>query len=217
MASGGWRIGVDIGGTFTDVALVAEDTGDLAVVKVSTTPADFGRGVVDALGEAARRHGVDAGRVSLLAHATTVVTNALLEGKGVPTALVTTRGMRDVLELRRSARARLYDLLQDPPAVLVPRHLRLEVTERLDAAGRVVVPLDLADVDRAAAFIRAHDVRAVAVCLLYSFLNDAHERLVGERLRAALPGVPVFLSSEVLPEIREFERTGTTAVCACVA
>jgi N-methylhydantoinase A len=216
MGADGWRIGVDIGGTFTDVALVDHRTGDLAVVKVSTTPQDFGRGVVDALAEAARRHGVAADRVSLLAHATTVVTNALLEGKGVRTALITTRGMRDVLELRRSARARLYDLLQDPPAVLVPRHLRLEVAERLDAEGRVVDPLAPGDVDRAIEFIRAHDVQAVAVCLLYSFLNDAHERQVGARLRAALPGLPVFLSSEVLPEIREFERTSTTAVCAYV-
>ncbi len=216
MARHGWRIGVDIGGTFTDVALADERTGDLAVVKVSTTPQDFARGVVDALGLATQRHGVAAERVDLLAHATTVVTNALLEGKGVRTALITTRGMRDVLELRRSARARLYDLLQDPPAVLVPRHLRLEVTERLDAEGRVVEPLALADVDRAIDFIRAHEVQAVAVCFLYSFLNDAHERLVGERVRAAFPGLPVFLSSEVLPEIREFERTSTTAVCAYV-
>ena len=211
-----WRIGVDIGGTFTDVAVVDEGRGDIAVVKVSTTPRDFGQGVVTALVEATRRHGVAPDAVSLLAHATTVVTNALLQGKGVRSALVTTRGMRDVLELRRSARAHLYDLMQDAPAVLVPRHLRLEVTERLDAQGQVVEPLHLPDVDRAVEFIRAHDVEAVAVCLLYSFLNDAHERAVGERLRAALPGVPVFLSSEVLPEIREFERTSTTAVCAYV-
>jgi N-methylhydantoinase A len=211
-----WRIGVDIGGTFTDVAVVDETRGEIAVVKVSTTPRDFGQGVVAALTEATRRHGVAPDAVSLLAHATTVVTNALLQGKGARCALVTTAGMRDVLELRRSARAHLYDLMQDAPAVLVPRHLRLEVTERLDAQGQVVEPLRLADVDRAVEFIRTHEVEAVAVCLLYSFLNDAHERAIGERLRAALPGVPVFLSSEVLPEIREFERTSTTAVCAYV-
>ena len=212
----GWRIGVDIGGTFTDVVVVEETGGRPAVVKVSTTPRDFARGVLDALAEAMRRHGVAADRVTLLAHATTIVTNALLEGKGARTALITTRGMRDVLELRRSARASLYDLLQDGPAVLVPRHLRLEVRERLDAEGRVVEPLALEDVDDAVDFVKRHDVEAVAVCLLYSFLDDRHERAVGARLRAALPDLPVFLSSEVLPEIREFERASTTAVCACV-
>jgi len=211
-----WRIGVDIGGTFTDVALVDEASGAIALAKVPTTPRDFGRGVLDALAGALESERVPADRVTLLAHATTVVTNALLQGKGARTALVTTRGMRDLLELRRSARARLYDLFQDPPATLVPRHFRLEDTERVDAQGQVVRALDLADVDAAIAFMRAHRVESIAVCLLYSFLNDSHERAIGERLRAALPGVPVFLSCEVLPEIREFERTSTTAVCAYV-
>jgi N-methylhydantoinase A len=212
----GIRIGVDIGGTFTDVALVNERTGEAGVVKVPTTPRDLARGVVEALETALATHGVAPGGVSLVAHATTVVTNALLEGKGARTALVTTRGFRDVLELRRSARARLYDLFQDPPAVLVPRHYRLEVDERIDAEGAIVRALDPADVERAVEFLRAHDVEAVAVCLLHSFLNDAHERVLGARLRQALPGACVFLSSEVLPEIREFERASTTAVCAYV-
>jgi N-methylhydantoinase A len=211
-----WRLGVDIGGTFTDLALANEATGEMAVVKVPTTPRDFGQGVIAALRTAIDTHAVTAGAVSLLAHATTVVTNALLEGRGARAALITTRGMRDVLELRRSARATLYDLNQDRPAVLVPRHLRLEVSERVDAQGQVVEPLQMVDVDAVVAAIRAAGVEAVAVCLLYSFLNDAHERRVGERLRQSLPGIPVFLSSEVLPEIREFERTSTTAVCAYV-
>jgi N-methylhydantoinase A len=211
-----WRVGVDIGGTFTDVVLADETRGALAVVKVPTTPRDLARGVLDALATATRDHGVAAGEVEYLAHATTVVTNALLEDKGARTALVTTRGFRDVLELRRSARARLYDLFQDAPAVLVPRHLRLEVTERVDAQGVVVEPLALADVDDVVDFVKRHEVQAVAVCLLFSFLNDAHERGVGARLRAALPDCPVFLSCEVLPEIREFERTSTTTVCAYV-
>jgi N-methylhydantoinase A len=216
MASSTWRIGVDIGGTFTDVVLADEASGAAAVVKVATTPRDFARGVVDGLRTAMRLHGVAAADIGWLAHATTVVTNALLEGKGARTALVTTRGCRDVLELRRSARASLYDLFQDAPAVLVPRHLRLEVGERVDAQGQVVMPLASDDVDAAVDFIGRHDVDAIAVCLLFSFLNDAHERALGERLRAAFPDRPVFLSSEVLPEIREFERTSTTAVCAYV-
>src|SRR5262245_39453756 len=209
-----WRIGVDIGGTFTDVVLVDEARGDVGVVKVLTTPRDFAQGVLDALAVATKD--IAPSEVTWLAHATTVVTNALLEGKGARTALMTTRGMRDVLELRRSARASLYDLFQDAPAVLVPRHLRLEVSERIDAQGTVVEPLHIDELDDVVDFIKRHDVEAVAVCLLYSFLNDAHERAIGIRLRDALPDVPVFLSSEVLPEIREFERTSTTAVCAYV-
>src|SRR5262245_55166840 len=150
----GWRIGVDIGGTFTDVVLVDETTGDLNVVKVPTTPRDFARGVIDALGTATRSRGVAPRDVTWLAHATTVVTNALLEGKGTRTALVTTRGMRDVLELRRSARSSLYDLFQDAPAVLVPRHLRLEVSERIDAQGTVVEPLRVDELDDVVDFIK---------------------------------------------------------------
>jgi len=211
-----WRIGVDIGGTFTDVVLADEASGAAVVVKVPTTPRDFARGVVDGLRAAMRAHMVSAGGVGWLAHATTVVTNALLAGQGARAALITTRGCRDVLELRRSARASLYDLFQDAPATLIPRHFRLEVSERIDAQGQVVTPLASADVDAAIEFIRSHQVEAVAVCLLFSFLNDAHERVVGERLRAAFPDRPVFLSSEVLPEMREFERTSTTAVCAYV-
>ncbi len=211
-----WRIGVDIGGTFTDVALVNEDNGRIGIAKVSTTPDDFGAGVVQALSIALDDHNVVPESVSLLSHATTVVTNAILENKGARIALVATRGFRDILELRRSARVDLYDLYQDAPAVLAPRHCRLEVTERLDASGAVVTPLDESDIDPIIEFVKNNDIEAVAVSLLYSFLNDAHERIVGDRLRAALPGVPVFLSSEVLPEIREYERTSTTAVCAYV-
>jgi N-methylhydantoinase A len=212
-----WRIGVDIGGTFTDVVLADEATGAASVVKVPTTPRDFAQGVMGGLRAAMTARDVAPGGVGWLAHATTVVTNALLQGTGARTALVTTRGCRDVLELRRSARASLYDLFQDAPAVLVERHHRLEVTERIDAQGRVVEPLDPGDVEAAIEFIRRHRIEAVAVCLLFSFLDDRHERVIGERLRRALPGLPVFLSSEVLPEIREFERTSTTVVCAYVA
>jgi N-methylhydantoinase A len=211
-----WRIGVDIGGTFTDVALVSEADGRIGVAKVSSTPKDFGAGVIEALTMALDEYQVAPHDVSLLSHATTVVTNALLEDKGARTALICTRGFRDILELRRSARSDLYDLFQDPPSVLVPRHCRLEVTERIDAQGEVVTPLDESDLDNIIAFIKANELQAVAVSLMFSFLNDVHERRVGELLRAALPDIPVFLSSEVLPEIREFERTSTTAVCAYV-
>jgi len=211
-----WRIGVDIGGTFTDVALVDEETGHIGIAKVPTTPCDFTEAVIDGLGQGLRRHRIDPATVTLLAHGTTIVTNALLERKGAKAGFVTTRGFRDVLELRRSSRADLYDLFQDAPAVLVPRRWRFEVGERIDAQGEVVTPLDERSVDAVIAAIRDAGLQTVAVSLLFSFLNDAHERRLGERLRRALPGVGVYLSSEILPEIREFERASTTAVCASV-
>ncbi|MBL6953558.1 MAG: hydantoinase/oxoprolinase family protein [Alphaproteobacteria bacterium] len=211
-----WRVGVDIGGTFTDVALVDEETGQIGIAKVPTTPRDFGQGVVQALSIALQEHAIAANDVSLLSHATTVVTNAILEGKGAHAMLVSTKGFRDVLELRRSSRPSLYDLFQDAPSLLVPRYCRLEVNERLDAAGEIVTPLDEGDIDAIIDFARANKIEAIAVSLMFSFLNDVHERRIGEKLRAALPDVPVFLSSEVLPEIREFERASTTAVCAYV-
>ncbi len=211
-----WRFGVDIGGTFTDVALIDEASGAIGVAKTPTTPDDFGRGVLNGLNDALAKYGMPAAEVTLLSHATTVVTNALLENKGAKIALVSTKGFRDVLELRRSARADLYDLFQDPPAVLVPRHRRLEIAERIAADGSVVIPLAEDELPDLIATLKALEVEAVAVSFLFSFQNPAHETTVGEAIRAAMPGVPVFLSSEVLPEIREFERTSTTAVCAYV-
>ena len=211
-----WRIGVDIGGTFTDVAVVDEDGARIGLVKAPTTPEDFSAGVMAGLRAAIERYEIDPAQVSRLSHATTVVTNALLEEKGARAALVTTRGFRDVLELRRSARADLYDLFQEAPAVLIPRHRRLVVTERISAQGEVVTPLDPQEVAALIDRLRAMEVEAVAVTLLFSFLNDSHERQLAQAIRAALPGVPVYLSSEVLPEVQEFERTSTTAVCAYV-
>jgi N-methylhydantoinase A len=211
-----WRVGVDIGGTFTDVALVEEETGRIAIAKVLTTPEDFGQGVLDGLRQGLAEHAIDAAAVTLLSHATTVVTNALLEHKGAAAAFVSTRGFRDILELRRSARADLYDLFQDGPSVLIPRRRRFEITERIDAQGQVVTPLAEAEVAGLADAIRDSGAETVGVSLLFSFLNDTPERRLGEMLRAALPGVQIFLSCEVLPEIREYERASTTAVCAYV-
>jgi len=211
-----WRIGVDIGGTFTDVVLVDEKSGHIEVAKIPTTPSDVTEGVIDGIRQGLGRYRVDPAAVALVAHATTIVTNALIEKKGAKAGFITTRGFRDVLELRRSSRPDLYDLFQDPPAVLVPRRWRFEITERIDAQGQVVTPLDEGEIDGVIAAIRHAGLETVAVSLLFSFLNDGHERLLGEKLRRALPGVGVYLSSEVLPEIREFERASTTAVCAYV-
>ena len=212
-----WRLGIDIGGTFTDVALVNDVDGTIGIAKTPTTPSDFGKAVLSGLHDALDRYGVQPDEVSLLSHATTVVTNSILEENGACTALISTRGFRDVLELRRSARSDLYDMFQDPPRVLVPRHRRLEITERLDATGTVIVPLDESEIPGLIKELKDLEVEAVAISLLFSFLNDHHECRLGEALREALPGVAIFLSSEVLPEVREFERTSTTAVCAYVA
>jgi N-methylhydantoinase A len=212
-----WRLGIDIGGTFTDVAMIHEATGRIAVAKVPSTPSDLADGVMNGVRAALDRGGVDPSAVALLSHATTVVTNALLEQKGARTGFIATRGFRDLLELRRSSKADLYDLFQDGPALLVPRRWCFEVTERIDAQGDVVVPLADTELPALIEAIRAADLQAVAVSLMFSFLNDTHERRIGAALRAALPDVAIFLSCEVLPEIREFERASTTSVCAYVA
>jgi N-methylhydantoinase A len=213
----GIRVGIDIGGTFTDLAFVDEETAETGVLKVTSTPGDYAAGVIQALKALAADRDVSAGAISFLSHATTVVTNAILESKGAQAALITTRGFRDVLEIRRQARAELYNMFQPPPATLIPRHLRLEVSERVDAQGQVRTPLAEDELAGVIAFLKSHLVQAVAVCLLFSFLNPEHERAIGEAVRRDLPDVRVFLSSEVLSEVREYERTSTTAVCAYVA
>jgi N-methylhydantoinase A len=212
----GWRIGVDIGGTFTDAALVEETSGRIGVAKVLTTPEDLAKGVLGALTSAMRHYEVVSSEVRLLSHATTVVTNAILEERGARAALITTRGFRDVLELRRSARADLYNLFQDAPSTLIPRRRRLEITERVGADGAIVTPLAENEIDGLIAALKRARVDAIAIALVFSFLNPEHERRLGAALRAALPEVPIYLSSEVLPEIKEFERSSTTAVCAYV-
>src|SRR6201987_4694074 len=211
-----WRIGIDIGGTFTDVALVDDAGAHVGVAKVPTTPDDLAQGVLRALDTAMRRYRLAAQDVALFSHATTVVTNAILEESGARAALITTRGFRDVLELRRSARADLYDLFQDAPGVLIPRRRRFEFPERVGADGAVVTPLAEGEIEQLIVDLRAARIEAIAVSFLFSFLNPEHERRLGARLSAGLPNVPVYLSSDVLPEIKEFERTSTTAVCAYV-
>ncbi len=211
-----WRIGIDIGGTFTDVATVEEATGRIGIAKVLTTPHDFAQGVINGIRQGLAENAIHPADVALLSHATTVVTNALLERKGARCGFIATRGFRDLLELRRSSRPDLYDLFQDGPSVLVPRRYRWEITERVDAQGDVITPLAMSELPALIQAVRSAGLQTVAVSFLFSFLNDSHERAVGAALRAALPDVGVFLSSEVLPEIREFERASTTAVCAYV-
>ena len=199
------RLGVDVGGTFTDLVALVE--GGLITAKVPTTPRNQAQGVVAALDIVQP----DVEAVASFAHGSTVATNALLERRGARTALVTTAGFRDVIEIGRQNRPALYDLTRDRPPPLVPRELRFTVRERMSPEG-VLVPLDEDSVGAAVAACREAGVEAVAVCLLFGFLHPEHERKVGEALRRTLPDAWISLSSEVLPEFREYERCSTT-VC----
>jgi N-methylhydantoinase A len=204
------RAGIDVGGTFTDAVLVDGDR--LRVAKVPTTPARPAEGFAAAL----EQLDGDAAALSYLVHGTTLATNAIVQGRTARVGLITTAGFRDVLEIGTQQRAELYEPRRPRPAPTVPRELRLEVRERIGADGSVVRPLDEDDVRAAAAALRAAGVEAVAVVLLFSFLEPAHERRVGEILAAELPGVPVTLSSDVAPEFREYLRTSTTALNAAL-
>ena len=205
------RVGVDIGGTFTDIVALTE-RGRAAVVKVASTPDDYGRGVLRGLADALAELDLPAAGVAEIVHGFTVATNAILEGKGAAMALITTEGFRDVLEIARLRTPRLYDLTYRKPPPLVERRLRLEVRERVDARGRVLAPLDAGDVERAVAAVREAGVPSVAVSLLHSYANPSHEQRIGDALRAELPALDVSLSSELLPEAREYERTSTTVI-----
>jgi N-methylhydantoinase A len=207
----GHRIAADIGGTFTDIASVTAD-GAVAVRKVPSTPANYGDGVVRGVGELTTALDLPLRDVGELLHGCTVATNTILELKGARTALLTTKGFRDVLELRRIRVPRLYEPLYVKPAPLVPRHLRFEVDERLDASGAVIRPLQTDDVRAAIEAMRTAGVEAVAVCFLHSYANPAHETQVGAMLRREMPDLFVSLSVEVHPQRKEYERTSTTVI-----
>ena len=211
----GMRVGVDIGGTFTDVVFLRGD-GRMDKVKVSSTPGDYAIAIIGAIATYCDRHGLDVRDIEEIVHATTVATNAVLERKGARTALITTDGFRDVLELRRIRIPLSYDLGWQKPEPLVERALRFPVIERVNAAGNVLTPLDLDSLETALTAIEAEGVEAIAVCFLHSYLNDTHERQVGEILARRFPGMRVSLSSEILPEILEFERTSTTVLNAYI-
>jgi N-methylhydantoinase A len=210
------RLGIDVGGTFTDLALSDDETGKIYAAKTLTTPGDLAQGVLGGIDKVLALAGVGIEDVAYIAHGTTIGTNALIERKGAKVGLITTEGFRDVLEIARIERpdAGLYDMTIDLPAPLVPRYLRLEVSERVGADGSVVRPLDPQSVVRAAERFKAAGVESIAVCLLFSFRNPAHEQTVREICQELYPGVPVSLSCEVAPEFREFERTSTVVMNA---
>jgi len=204
------RLGVDIGGTFTDMVVVDETTGALKVAKVLTTPKDPALAVDQGIQVLLAEAGLDARTLRAVVHGTTLATNALIERKGARTALLTTDGFRDALEIRHEGRYDMYDLFIDPPAPLVPRHLRREVFERLLPDGSVLHPLDETRAREVLAELAADAVEAIAICLLHAYVNPAHERRLAELVQDVAPGVPVSCSSDVVPEIREYERTSTT-------
>ena len=206
-----YRVGIDIGGTFTDMLLVAED-GSAVIGKTLTTPGDPSLAVESALKPVLDNGTIKRGQRGTLIHGTTLVTNALIERKGAPTALLTTTGFRDAVEIGREHRYELYDLNLELPKPLVPRHLRFDVPERVAADGSVLKPLDGAFVRRLVAELRAKGIKAIGVCYLNSFRNPAHERVTAEIIKEVAPEIRVSLSSEVVAEIREFQRTSTTLV-----
>src|SRR5881397_1839140 len=204
------RLGVDIGGTFTDLVVIDDATGTARVGKVLTTAKDPAHGVEEGIHALLDEAGVRSDAVRAVVHGTTLATNALIERKGAKTALLTTEGFRDALEIRREGRYDMYDLFIDPPPPLVPRHLRREVPERLLADGSILKTLDEAAARRALAELAREGVEAIAICLLHAYVNPAHERRLAELAAEIAPGLPVSCSSDVVPEIREYERASTT-------
>jgi len=210
-----YRVGVDIGGTFTDIVFLGEH-GERLTKKVSSTVDNYATAIVHGLAELTHEHNLEAAEIVELLHGTTVASNAILELKGARTGLITTKGFRDVLEIRTLRMPRLYDLAWTKPPPLVERHLRVEVDERVNAKGEVERPLAEADVARAIEKLMDERVEAIAVCLIHSYLNPAHEQLVKRVAARMAPDVTLCISSEVLPEIKEYERTSTTVINAYV-
>ncbi len=208
------RLGVDIGGTFTDVVL--EKGGESFSTKVLTTYAAPENAIIDGMHQVCTKAGVTPADLTQIIHGTTLATNALIERRGAKTALITTQGFRDVIEMRTESRFEQYDLNLNLPEPLLPRQMRYTVEERVDATGAVLLPLDRAEVEALADRIAEAGYESVAVGLIHSYLNDTHERLIREVLEERLPGVMVSISSEVSPQMREYERFNTVVANAYI-
>lgn len=209
-----WRIGIDSGGTFTDVCLIDENGGDVCIWKVSSTPDDPSRGIARAFSEGLERTNAQAPDVTFFGHGTTVATNALIQHRGVKTGLITTAGFRDLLAIGRQKRPHLYDMGIDKPEELVSRDLRMGVTERVRRDGSVETPLDEDALRAAVRHLVSQRVQAISISFLYAFLSDAHERRAAEIVAEEAPDVFISVSHEIAPEFREFERLSTTTVNA---
>ena len=213
----GYRLGVDIGGTFTDGVLIDEQSGTIAIDKVLTTRDDPSSGFLQVVERLVARGARVPEHLRYVVHATTVATNAILERSGAQAGLLVTSGFRDILEIARQVRHELYNLQTDKPPALIPRRLCLEIPERMDYRGVVLVPMDEAAVIRAIDALRMQKVGSIAVCLLHAYANPAHEQRIGELIRDHYPEATVSLSSTIAPEIREYWRASTTAVNAYIA
>lgn len=211
----GFRVGVDIGGTFTDIVFLGAD-GKIHTKKISSSVEDYAQAIADGLDQVFGETGLQASAVEELRHGTTVASNAILEGKGALTGLITTKGFRDILEIRNLRMPRLYDLTWEKPVPLVERHLRVVVDERVNAQGGIDKPLDPKDAERAVDELLARKVEAIAVCLIHSYANPEHELMIKEIIGKKAPGLPFCISFEVLPEIKEYERTSTTTINAYI-
>ncbi|MGE0753500.1 MAG: hydantoinase/oxoprolinase N-terminal domain-containing protein, partial [Variibacter sp.] len=210
----GWRVGVDSGGTFTDVCLFDDSTGDLSVWKISSTPDDPSRAIAQGVAEVAERAGIAPSGVAYFGHGTTVGTNALIQHRGAPTGVITTDGFRDLLEIGRQKRPELYDLQADKPPLLSSRDMRWEIRERVRHDGTVELPLDEDALRQAARSLKAAGAKAVAICFLYGFVRTDHEAAAARIVREEFPEAFVSLGHEVAPEFREFERMTTATVNA---
>ena len=212
------RIGIDIGGTFTDVVVLDEESGELQVTKVASTPARIADAAIAGLGEAVDAFGVTPHNVRFVSHGSTIGTNTVIERRGARTALITTKGFRDVLELGRVARSAelLYDVAHTKAEVLVPRHLRMEVTERVGAGGEVLTKIKPREVDDICEALMQSGVESVAVCFLFSYIHPQHEELVLSRFKAKHPDLFVTLSSALSPLYGEYERSSTSVVNAYI-
>ena len=206
-----FRVGVDIGGTFTDIVFLGDD-GQVLARKIASTPNDYSEAVLNGIKNGVAELGITSDLISEVSHGFTVATNAIIEQKGAKTALITTEGFRDILEFRRNRIPRLYDLDYEKPPPLVKRQFRLEVSERLNFRGEVLKPLNMDDVDRAVQYVLDNGVESVAVCLLHSYANPEHEQIIAQTLAEKAPGVNLTISSELLPEMKEYERTSTTVI-----
>jgi N-methylhydantoinase A len=207
----GFRVGVDIGGTFTDLVFLGED-GQLHTRKVSSSVDNYARAITDGMSEVFQETGLRGTDVTEVLHATTVASNAILELQGARTGLITTKGFRDILEIRNLRMPRLYDIAWQKPPPLVERYLRVVVDERVNVHGGIERPLDPADAAQAVEKLLAEGVEAIAVCLLNSFANPAHELMLKDLITRRAPELPCCISFEVLPEIKEYERTSTTVI-----
>ncbi|MDP6705667.1 MAG: hydantoinase/oxoprolinase family protein [Alphaproteobacteria bacterium] len=210
-----YRVGIDIGGTFTDMVFLT-GTGGALTLKVPSTPDDYSRGIAEGLVQVFEGGAIDGTAIDEVIHGTTIATNAILERRGVKTGLITTEGFRDVLEIRRLRMPRLYDLTWEKPKALAARADRIEVTERVDHQGGVLIPLDEDSARAAIDRLIANEVEAIAVSLINAYANGAHEQRILELIREKAPDLPVCISSEILPEIKEYERTSTAVVNAYI-